>query len=149
MTPISSARWRTRSSTGAPTATSSSWATASPSGTADWRSRTSPAARSVYNVDNAQQAFDAVRDGSLPGVAALISYGTGPDLRRTIETSPRPKRSGTVGLALVGFGNHVLGRHLPNLRSMKEVELRAIASTTGRIAAAVGGISASPRSQLT
>jgi SAM-dependent methyltransferase len=39
----------------------------------------------------------------------------------------------------VGFGNHVLGRHLPNLRSMKEVELRAIASTTGRIAAAVAG----------
>ena len=93
----------------------------------------------VYDVDDAQEAFDAVRDGSLPGVAALISYGTAPDLRRTIEIAPRPKRSGKVGLSLVGFGSHVVGRHLPNLRSMKEVELRAIVSATGRNAAAVAG----------
>lgn len=92
----------------------------------------------VYDVDDAQEAFDAVREGSLPG-AALISYGTDPDRRRTIEIAPRPKRSGKVGLSLVGFGNHVLGTHLPNLRSMKEVELRAIASATGRNAAALAG----------
>ncbi len=91
----------------------------------------------VYDVDDAQEAFDAVRERSLPGVAALISYGTDPDLRRTIEIAPRPKQSGKVGISLVGFGNHVLGRHLPNLRAMKEVELRAIASATGRNAAAV------------
>jgi predicted dehydrogenase/threonine dehydrogenase-like Zn-dependent dehydrogenase len=93
----------------------------------------------VYDVDDAQEAFDALREGSLPGVAALISYGTDPDLRRTIEIAPRTKQSGKVGLSLVGFGNHVLGRHLPNLRSMKDVELRAIASATGRNAAAVAG----------
>lgn len=93
----------------------------------------------VYDVENAQDAFDAVRGGSLPGAAALISYGTDPDLRRTIEIAPRPKRSGKVGLSLVGFGNHVLGRHLPNLRSMRDVELRAIASATARNAAAVAG----------
>jgi predicted dehydrogenase/D-arabinose 1-dehydrogenase-like Zn-dependent alcohol dehydrogenase len=91
----------------------------------------------VYDVDDAQEAFDAVRERSLPGIAALISYGTDPDLRRTIEIAPRPKQSAKVGISLVGFGNHVLGRHLPNLRAMKEVELRAIASATGRNAAAV------------
>jgi len=95
-----------------------------------------PLIGAVYDVDDAQEAFDAVRERSLPGVAVLISYGTDPDLRRTIEIAPRPKQSGKVGISLVGFGNHVLGRHLPNLRSMKEVELRAIASATGRNAAA-------------
>jgi polar amino acid transport system substrate-binding protein len=91
----------------------------------------------VYAVDDAQEAFDAVREGSLPGVAALISYGPDPDRRRTIEIAPRPKRAGNVGLSLVGFGNHVLGKHLPNLRSMKDVELRVIASATGRNASAL------------
>ena len=46
--------------------------------------------------------------------------------------APRPKQDGKVGISLIGFGNHVLGKHLPNLRAMQDVELRAIASATGR-----------------
>ncbi len=92
----------------------------------------------VYPVENAQQAFDAVRGGGLSGgLAALISYGPEPDRSRTIEISSRPKREGKVGISLIGFGNHVLGKHLPNLRSMREVELRGIASATGRNASVV------------
>ena len=98
-----------------------------------------PLIAGVYDIEQAQEAFDAVREGSLPGVAALISYGTDPDRRRTHEISARPKRTGKVGLSLVGFGNHVLGKHLPNLRAMEEVELRAIASATARNAAALAG----------
>jgi predicted dehydrogenase/threonine dehydrogenase-like Zn-dependent dehydrogenase len=94
-----------------------------------------PLIAGVYDIDRAQEAFDAVREGSLPGVAALISYGTDPDQRRTIEIARRPKRAGKVGLSLVGFGNHVLGKHLPNLRAMNDVELRVIASATARNAA--------------
>jgi predicted dehydrogenase/NADPH:quinone reductase-like Zn-dependent oxidoreductase len=91
----------------------------------------------VYPVDDAQRAFDAVLQGSLPGIAALISYSDQVDTRRTIDIAPRSKRAGKVGLSLVGFGNHVLGKHLPHLRSMRDVELRMIASATGRHAAAV------------
>ena len=43
-----------------------------------------------------------------------------------------PKRDGKVGISLIGFGNHVLGMHLPNLKAMRDVELRGIASATGR-----------------
>lgn len=96
-----------------------------------------PLIAGVYDVNDAQAAFDAVLQGSLPGVAALISYSADPDMRRTIEVAPRPKRSGKIGLSLVGFGNHVLGKHLPNLRAMKDVELRGIASATARNAAVV------------
>lgn len=94
----------------------------------------------VYPVEKAQEAFDAVRSRNLGGgVAALISYGPEADRRRTIEISPRQKREGKVGISLIGFGNHVLSRHLPNLRSMRDVELRGIASATGRNASGVAG----------
>jgi polar amino acid transport system substrate-binding protein len=86
----------------------------------------------VFPVERAQEAFDAVRGGRLSSIAALISYGPDPDRRRTIELSPRPKRAGKVGISLVGFGNHVLATHLPNLKSMSTVEIRGIASATGR-----------------
>jgi predicted dehydrogenase/threonine dehydrogenase-like Zn-dependent dehydrogenase len=96
-----------------------------------------PLIAGVYPVDSAQEAFDAIRGGTLPGVAALISYGSDPDRRRTIDIAPRGKREGKVGISLIGFGNHVLSKHLPNLRSMRDVELRGIASATGRNASVV------------
>jgi polar amino acid transport system substrate-binding protein len=96
-----------------------------------------PLIADVYPVERAQDAFDAIRNRTLPGVAALISYDAEPDVRRTIEIKPRAKRHGSVGISLIGFGNHVLAQHLPTLRSMKGVELRGIASATGRNAAAL------------
>ncbi len=91
----------------------------------------------AYPVDQAQEAFDAIRSRTLPGVAALLSYGIEPDLSRTINLASRPKRDGKVGISLIGFGNHVLSKHLPNLRSRRDVELRGIASATGRNASVV------------
>jgi predicted dehydrogenase len=88
-------------------------------------------------VERAQEPFDAIRERKLPGVAALISYGSAPDLSRTRQIKPRPKRSGKVGISLIGFGNHVLSKHLPNLKSMRDVELRGIASATARNASVV------------
>ncbi len=96
-----------------------------------------PLIAAVYPVDRAQEAFDAIRSGTLPGVAALISYDSAPDLRRTIEVAPRTKREGKVGISLIGFGNHVLSKHMPNLQSMRDVELRGIASATARNASVV------------
>jgi predicted dehydrogenase len=91
-----------------------------------------PLIAGVYPVERAQEPFDAIRERKLPGVAALISYGTAPDLSPTMQIKPRPKRDGKVGISLIGFGNHVLGMHLPNLKAMRDVELRGIASATGR-----------------
>ena len=96
-----------------------------------------PLIAGVYPVERAQEPFDAIRERTLPGVAALISYGPDPDRSRTMQISPRPKRDGKVGISLIGFGNHVLGMHLPNLKSMRDVELRGIASATGRNASVV------------
>jgi predicted dehydrogenase/NADPH:quinone reductase-like Zn-dependent oxidoreductase len=91
----------------------------------------------VYPVDEAQDAFDAIRERTLPGIAALLEYSGQPNKTKTIQVKPRAKTSGKVGISLVGFGNHVLATHLPNLRSMNDVEIRGIASASGRNAAAV------------
>jgi predicted dehydrogenase/threonine dehydrogenase-like Zn-dependent dehydrogenase len=91
----------------------------------------------VYAVERAQEPFDAIRERRLPGVAALISYGPDPDRSRTMQISPRRKTDGKVGISLIGFGNHVLSKHLPNLKSMRDVELRGIASATARNASVV------------
>ncbi len=72
-----------------------------------------------FLIDEAQDAFDAIRTGTLGGVAALIRYSEDPDLRRTLTVASRPKAEGSVGISLIGFGNHVLGKHLPNLRKMQ------------------------------
>ena len=96
-----------------------------------------PLIAGVYPVERAQEPFDAIRERTLPGVAALISYGPDPDRSRTKEINPRPKREGRVGISLIGFGNHVLSKHLPNLKSMRDVELRGIASATARNASVV------------
>ena len=93
----------------------------------------------TFPADHAQEAFDAIRAGSLPGVAAVISYDitNGPDRRRTIEFHPRPKADGKIGLSLIGCGNHVLGKHLPTIKALPDVEVRGLASATARNAATV------------
>jgi predicted dehydrogenase/threonine dehydrogenase-like Zn-dependent dehydrogenase len=96
-----------------------------------------PLIAAVYAIEQAQEAFDAIRERRLPGIAALLSYGAEPDRRRTIEVKARGKKDGKVGISLIGFGNHVLAQHLPNLKSIRDVELRGIASATGRNASAV------------
>jgi polar amino acid transport system substrate-binding protein len=93
----------------------------------------------TFKVDEAQKAFDAVREGTLPGVAALIQYDTDreADRRRTLEVRSRKKGNGKIGISVVGVGNHVLGKHLPNLQAMSGIEIRGLASATGKHAAMV------------
>jgi predicted dehydrogenase/threonine dehydrogenase-like Zn-dependent dehydrogenase len=92
----------------------------------------------VFDLDDVQQAFDALRAGTLPGIAALIRYGDEePDRRRTQQIAARGRKSGVVGVSLIGLGNHALAQHLPNLRSIDGVEIRGIASATARNATVV------------
>jgi predicted dehydrogenase len=92
----------------------------------------------VFDLDHVQEAFDAVRGGTLPGIAALIRYSTEEPVReRTRLISSRPKRDGVVGISLIGLGNHALAQHLPNLKAMQGVEIRGIASATARNATVV------------
>lgn len=86
-----------------------------------------------FGIAEAQQAFDAVARRALGGVSVLLRYEAErePDRRRTLSVRPRLKRKGAVGISIIGCGNQVLGKHLPNLRGLPGVEVRGLASATG------------------
>lgn len=98
-----------------------------------------PLIQNTYPVERAQDAFDAIRAGTLNGAGTLLSYDSGkePNRRRTLEVRSRRKTNGKVGVSIVGVGNHVLGKHLPNLRNMPDVEVRGLVSATGKNASMV------------
>lgn len=87
----------------------------------------------VVPAERVQEAFDSIAEGSMEGVAAVIEYDVEPtvDRRRTIDVHPRPVADGSIGISIIGAGNHALATHIPNLRSLKHVELRGLASATG------------------
>lgn len=93
----------------------------------------------AFPVDQAQAAFDALREGTLPGIAALIRYDTEkpPDLRTSLVLRRQPRAEGKVGIGIIGCGNHVLGNHLPNLQALADVEIRGLASATAKNATVV------------
>lgn len=93
----------------------------------------------VFHLDDAQDAFDAIADGSLGGIAALIDYGASAELdrRKTLPIKPRQRADGKIGVSVVGCGNHFLGKHLPSLRAHSDVEIRGLASATGKNASMI------------
>lgn len=99
-----------------------------------------------YPVERAQEAFSAIAEGTLGGVAALLEYGQ-PDIERglkTVPVQPRAKAGDKIGISIIGVGNHALATHLPYLKSMEAVEIRSLASATGKNASM-----AAPRYQAT
>jgi predicted dehydrogenase len=98
-----------------------------------------PLVGGVFPLERAQEAFDAIAAGTLGGVAALLDHDGArpPDRRRTLPVRPHSRPAGKVGIGVIGIGNHVLGKHLPTLRRLRGVDLRGLASATGRNATVV------------
>ena len=99
-----------------------------------------PLISDTYRVEQAQDAFDAIAQGKLQGVAALIDYdlGSSVDRSKTLAPArPREKKSGELGISVIGCGNHVLSTHLPFLQSQSKVKVRYLASATGKNASTV------------
>ena len=89
-------------------------------------------------VDDTQDVFDQLQSGTFPGIAALIEYDdSAPAPSDEAPRPPRAKRSGRAGISIVGCGNHVLGKHLPNLRKLADAEIRGIVTATGMNASIV------------
>lgn len=88
----------------------------------------------VYDIEKAQEAFDALVSGTFPGVAALLRHGSARSRPVAPPPTPRaPAREGSnLGIALVGCGNHALAVHLPNIRRIEGMDLKLVVSRTGR-----------------
>ena len=93
-----------------------------------------PLISGVYPVSEAQTAFDAVTGGTLESVAALIRYDEGPPATRsrTLALHAMPRPGGSVGISIIGAGSHALGVLMPELTRIPGVQIRGIASATGK-----------------
>jgi predicted dehydrogenase/threonine dehydrogenase-like Zn-dependent dehydrogenase len=93
-------------------------------------------------LSNAAEAYRTLQRSDDAPVLAVLQYESprDPDPRRSIRApnpSAKPGPSGAIRIAVVGPGGFVRAVHMPNLRSSKQYELRAIVSRSGARASAV------------
>jgi predicted dehydrogenase len=91
-----------------------------------------------FELADAERAYDTILHPNSCSLAVTLRYPSADDLptaifapKRKIETSGVAKNPGEIGVALVGAGNLARWAHLPNLKTVPGVNLRAIYSADG------------------
>lgn len=98
-----------------------------------------PLVAGTYPLDQAPQAYDALKGDNKPLMLLLDYPQTTQSQPARIITGPAaPPRTGVLRLAVIGAGAFAKTVHLPNLQSMPELGvLHAVCSRSGHNAAAV------------
>jgi predicted dehydrogenase/threonine dehydrogenase-like Zn-dependent dehydrogenase len=101
-----------------------------------------PLVGAVYPVDQAAQAYDALRQPGERPLTVLLSYprrtGAAVTARSLPNPQARPAGAGKVRIAVVGAGGFAKGTHLPNLAAQSAAfHVQSIVSRSGANAAAV------------
>ncbi|HYW08207.1 MAG TPA: bi-domain-containing oxidoreductase [Longimicrobium sp.] len=89
---------------------------------------------SVFDVDGAADAYQALDSGSPRPMMVLLRYPAAPIPARRAVVNARATagRAGRIRFAVIGAGSFARAVHLPTLRSLgDEVEIRAVANATG------------------
>jgi predicted dehydrogenase/threonine dehydrogenase-like Zn-dependent dehydrogenase len=92
-----------------------------------------------FALDEAPKAYDTVMDPASNSLAVLLKYpaASEPDPVaafkpvRTVKTAVEARPKEKIEFALVGAGNLVKWEHLPNIKKLSGVGLRAVYSTAG------------------
>jgi predicted dehydrogenase/threonine dehydrogenase-like Zn-dependent dehydrogenase len=92
-----------------------------------------------FPLEDAPKAYDVIMDPTANSLAVLLKYPASeiatavaaPKPARRIEVSPEHASSSEIGVALVGAGNLARWVHLPDLKKISGVRLRAIQSGNG------------------
>jgi predicted dehydrogenase len=92
-----------------------------------------------FPIEQGDQAYKLMNRNTEPYMGILISYpgSPSPALNRTVELAPS-QRLGELNVGLIGAGNHVRDMLLPWLAEWKAVRIRAICTSTGTHAKAIG-----------
>jgi predicted dehydrogenase/threonine dehydrogenase-like Zn-dependent dehydrogenase len=106
---------------------------------ADGAVKLAPLRPVVFDIAQAQAAYQRLNDGIDKPLLALLRYPARQDAaQRSVRLSTAAVHTGKVRVALVGAGGFAQGVHLPNLVKMRDrFELRWIQSRTGASAKAV------------
>jgi predicted dehydrogenase len=93
-----------------------------------------------FKIDNAKQAYSLVKTGSGSAFGVLLDYGMpeAPILKSsdyTIRYTDRVVNKEYLNIGLIGVGAYAKNVHVPNLKKISNVEIRAIASRSGGTAA--------------
>lgn len=91
-----------------------------------------------FPLVEAAKAYQTILDPASNSLAVLLAYPSasshparGPQPKRKIEVAARKEAAPELGVALVGAGNLARWVHLPNLKKMPMVALRAVHSASG------------------
>ena len=100
--------------------------------------RLDPLITHQFPLNEGPQAYATIMDPASNSLAVLLRYQTQddgttgrfePQRKITIQTGKRP--AGKIGVAFIGAGNLARWAHLPNLKKIPDVSLRAIHSNSG------------------
>jgi predicted dehydrogenase/threonine dehydrogenase-like Zn-dependent dehydrogenase len=100
-----------------------------------------PLIEARYPIEEAPAAYAALRQPANKPLMVLLSYpdpmAAEPPARVVSNPAPPRRRSGLIGVAVVGAGGFAKETHLPNLRSLgKQYRLQAVVSRSGHNAMA-------------
>ncbi len=108
---------------------------------AEGKVRVEPLIAQTYPIEQATEAYEALKEEGQKSLMVLLSYRRSPDSKAIIRTVPnpaaKPAGKGRIRIAVVGAGGFAKGMHLPNLQSLSEhYHIQAIVSRTGHNAQA-------------
>ena len=91
-----------------------------------------------FPLDDAPKAYEVIMDSTANSLAVLLKYPAAESTAATVEPQPArrvdispSKAPAELGVALIGAGNLARWVHLPNLKKIPGVTLRAIQSSSG------------------
>lgn len=106
---------------------------------AEGRVHAGPLVTHEFAIERAAEAYRTILDPASGSLAVVLRYAaaeatagvpaTAP--RRRVEVARRPHGPGTLRVGLIGAGNLAKWVHLPIVRRMKDVALRAVCSASG------------------
>jgi predicted dehydrogenase len=91
-----------------------------------------------FPLEEAPRAYQTIMEPQSSSLAVLLKYAQVPadafanaPLKRRVNLATAPARTAEIGVALVGSGGLARWAHLPNLKKISGVRLRAVHSASG------------------